>query len=281
MPNYISRGQSALDLRESQQSPEITVNTPFSHDAFLGETLIGIALGSPRDSPLPPLPPEDSEKYVPQKPKLSRWKSFGGLFGRKGLIRSASTSPYYASQPPPYHEPTPSITFQGQNVEASSVTHCYASCTESPLESLRQMQSTSPKRTPTMGSKSLRRKMSFKRSNSQRKGIHGGSRPNKKRSYTAPLPRSQEDGSKLQVNGGPLLQVEIPNVEMERYSVMFSNLLQPPTTSCLLARRQAHLEELDTGTLANEATDVVSGSVFMPGSFSRLRFKGTSSGRCR
>ncbi|KAI4212750.1 MAG: hypothetical protein LQ351_004643 [Letrouitia transgressa] len=48
------------------------------------------------------------------------------------------------------------------------------------------------------------------------------------------------------------LQVEIPNVEMERYSVMFSNVLQPirqPSPQrqpSLLARRQGQLGELKT-----------------------------------
>lgn len=261
MPNYMSRGQSALDLRESQQSPDDITNTPFNCDAFPGETLIGIALGSPRDCPLPPLPPEDPGKHVPQKPKVSRWKSLGGLFGKKGLTRSASTSPSSYSQHPPYREMTPSLTCQERNMEASGVTHFYASRAESPQESLGPSLTPSPKRTPTIGSKRLRRKMSFRRSNSQRKGIQGGSQPNRKRSHTAPILRPQEESPNFQLNGESLLQVEIPNVEMERYSVMFSNLLQPPTTSSLLARRQAHLEELYTGTPAQQVVDTVSNSI--------------------
>ncbi|KFY33074.1 hypothetical protein V494_07837 [Pseudogymnoascus sp. VKM F-4513 (FW-928)] len=47
----------------------------------------------------------------------------------------------------------------------------------------------------------------------------------------------------------PLLAVEIPTTEMERYSVMFSSLLDKkngpqPSTSGLLARRQATLDRL-------------------------------------
>lgn len=61
-----------------------------------------------------------------------------------------------------------------------------------------------------------------------------------------------------QLEGGSLLQVEIPNIELERYSVMFSSLLHPgqqPVPSrqpspnrqpSLLARRQANLQELST-----------------------------------
>jgi len=266
MPNHIGRGQSALDLRESRRSPVDISNTPSSRGVFPGEALIGIALGSPRDCPLPFLPPGDSERYVPQKPKVSKWKAFGGLFGRKGLTRSASTLP--DSQYSPFREMTPSLTCEERNMEPSGVTHCYASRVESPQDSWRPTLSPSPKRTPTVGSKNLRRKMSFKRSKSQGKGIQCGSQPNRKRSHTAPMPRPEEDGPNFRLNGESLLQVEIPNVEMERYSVMFSNLLEPPTTSSLMARRQAHLDELYTGAPAKEVVGTVSNSISYAWGFS-------------
>ncbi|KAL4723427.1 hypothetical protein ACLX1H_009924 [Fusarium chlamydosporum] len=44
-----------------------------------------------------------------------------------------------------------------------------------------------------------------------------------------------------------LLDVEIPNIKMDRYSVMFNSVLQPPqqgSASSLLARRQANLDHL-------------------------------------
>ncbi|RYP42309.1 hypothetical protein DL768_010358 [Monosporascus sp. mg162] len=43
---------------------------------------------------------------------------------------------------------------------------------------------------------------------------------------------------------GPLLNVEIPTVELERYSVMFSSVLNNPPSSNLLTRRQATLQQL-------------------------------------
>lgn len=46
---------------------------------------------------------------------------------------------------------------------------------------------------------------------------------------------------------GPFLDVEIPSVKMERYSIMFGNVLkQPNQASSLLARRQATLDRLKT-----------------------------------
>ena len=257
MPNYTSYAQSALDLQESVQSPEDTLGTLFSTDGFPGETYIGIALGSPRDNPLPPLPPEDMERYVPRKQKVSRWKSFSGLFGKKGLSRSVSASPCSYPQLPPYGETTATIAFDERRIEASSVACSHTSRAELLHGDLGSAQSLAPHRAAIVRNKSLRKKMSF-RSSSQRKGIQSGRRVNRERSHTTPLPRHQDDSPNLQLNAESLLQVEIPSVEMERYSIMFSNLLQPPTTSSLLARREAHLENLYTGAAAKDIEHTVS-----------------------
>ncbi|KAF1948046.1 hypothetical protein EJ02DRAFT_364666 [Clathrospora elynae] len=46
-------------------------------------------------------------------------------------------------------------------------------------------------------------------------------------------------------NGGPLLDISLPDITMERYSVMFGNLLQPTTNrSSLLERRQGNAEKV-------------------------------------
>ncbi|KAL1800607.1 hypothetical protein ACET3X_000949 [Alternaria dauci] len=46
-------------------------------------------------------------------------------------------------------------------------------------------------------------------------------------------------------DGGPLLDVSLPDITMERYSVMFGNLLQSdPSRSSLLARRQGNAEKV-------------------------------------
>jgi hypothetical protein len=51
---------------------------------------------------------------------------------------------------------------------------------------------------------------------------------------------------------GQMLDVDIPSIQLERYSVMFGSVLQKPTStaSSLLARRQATLDKLKT---VNEA----------------------------
>ena len=47
-------------------------------------------------------------------------------------------------------------------------------------------------------------------------------------------------------NSGRLLDVNIPSIEMERYSIMFGEVLRPQSASSLLARRQAALNRLKT-----------------------------------
>ena len=74
--------------------------------------------------------------------------------------------------------------------------------------------------------------------------------------------REEQQGSRMP--GPSLLQVEIPCVELERYSVMFGDVLEPqmrqskPQPS-LLARRQAHLEQLNTVAYSN--SEVCSSSI--------------------
>lgn len=53
-------------------------------------------------------------------------------------------------------------------------------------------------------------------------------------------------GSKTSTSlGGPLLDITLPDITMERYSVMFGNLLQSdPSRSSLLARRQGNAEKV-------------------------------------
>jgi hypothetical protein len=54
-----------------------------------------------------------------------------------------------------------------------------------------------------------------------------------------------QDSTASAGDGGPLLDVSLPDITMERYSVMFGNLLQSdPNRSSLLARRQGNTEKV-------------------------------------
>lgn len=189
---------------------------------------IGMAIGSPTHAPTAwnpqrfghahspsPDPTEVSMDRSPMPPKhKSKWKMFGGLFG--GGKKQA--------------------TVQAQNFYQL------------------QVQRTSTEQQPIRGWTTSEQHSSQKK-------------PDVTRANTAPtrfdLHHGQEnpeilvDGSRLEDNpqqrrnagGNLMLDVNIPSVEMERYSVMFGSLLSGPaaptaTTPNLLARRQATLDRL-------------------------------------
>ena len=210
---------------------------------------IGMAIGSPSHPPAAwrqskfeshawsqsPDPMEDSMDDsiapAPAKQKSSRWKILGGLFGGGKKQNSAQAQAFYQLQP------------EGQQQMLAEPGHVHFE--ESPE------------------SKPRRRG----RTNSERK--IGRKKPDMKRSNTAPQqfdlepsrvrpanPQITLDGGPIVDNviqrepadGGLMLNVDIPSVEMERYSVMFGGLLpkSPGLHSSLLARRQATLDKLKT-----------------------------------
>ncbi|KAJ1331610.1 hypothetical protein MN608_05070 [Microdochium nivale] len=73
---------------------------------------------------------------------------------------------------------------------------------------------------------------------------------------TPPMPSLFVDSSDVldpQDKSSGLLDVSIPSIELERYSVMFEKVLNPSRTS-LLSRRQGALEQLKTVDEANEVS---------------------------
>ena len=180
----------------------------------------------------------DSYIAAPSRQKASKWKIFGGLFvGNKR--NAASPQAFYQLQP------------EGAVVQTTVET----ACTESgePIKS-------SMKRTKTRGRKNDRRKPSVK--GLQTGPLNFDFQASGGGKAAAGAPAVTLDGTplkvhydKIQANGGPLLSVEIPSVQMERYSVMFGSLLQNngSSSSSLLARRQA---TLDRFKIANEELDL-------------------------
>ncbi|KAL8845747.1 MAG: hypothetical protein Q9221_009109 [Calogaya cf. arnoldii] len=245
------------------------------------EMMIGVALGSPGKSPLPSLPPEDSiswtsgscelQNHTTSRPndqeglhsKASRWKTFGGFFGK----RSAS-----ASSPQPF-ENRPSPLGAHKNHDANQLL-------QSSLERHAILNTPSGPQRDWIGSgqlasqpdrerRTLRKKPSLKRTQLARKQMRDAESPSfpetnkmtdhREGSSNRPHEDAPLGSSVRQARAkASLLQVDIPNIELERYSVMFSSLLQPcqqPSTSrqpspnrqpSLLARRQASLQELQT-----------------------------------
>ncbi|KAK8171332.1 hypothetical protein BKA80DRAFT_260112, partial [Phyllosticta citrichinensis] len=102
-------------------------------------------------------------------------------------------------------------------------------------------------------------------------------------STTAPPPTIEEDGltPAQRAATSPLLNVDIPNVEMERYSIMFGNVLNRERSSNLLQRRQGNQDVLN---LLDSESLRVSRFTSMRRSVSlrfRKRGKLTNSGRQR
>lgn len=244
------------------------------------EIVIGLALGSPGQSPLPPLPPDDRDvdvSYACDSPentpgalgtiteinageqaikrKGSKWKTFGSFFGRKD---SASRGPQASSfyQLDRVHEQGPAKQHHTQN--------------QSEINALRRKRANPSRsnrtRTDSSNCTSKGENSGLLRGNSSRK--KGLWRRNAKETNLESLRlysalSAHADGEDLQTSPlapqtawrrpvASLLQVEIPNVELERYSVMFGDVLdfspkikrQSRTQPSLLARRQRQMEEL-------------------------------------
>ena len=239
--------------------------------AHAEDLYIGMALGSPSQvppnrvqSPLPPLPAEAEENdptsvisgspspfvsdhTLPKSGDLSKqktkWKMFGGLFGKKTASSAVSpASPHYHSQ----------LTSLG-GLESDPRTFYSHRSMDRELKKTTDL--TSPNKTSGKGTDGTKNKF-LQRHRPQNLNIQ----PNLSRANTAPILQSDErsptpppkdltgqsDLRFSQVDSGPMmLQVEIPNVAMDRYSVMFGSVLKPREPS-LLIRRQAQLENLKT-----------------------------------
>ncbi|RDW67314.1 uncharacterized protein DSM5745_09180 [Aspergillus mulundensis] len=209
----VSRGRDFGENPEPQArefdfrvtSPPIEATTSDTH-LGVDESMIGIALGSPRlleqhniapqvQRMPPPTPPEDERPKSPLQRKPSKWKKIGGLFRAKNAVAPNATKPFYqihATNEGPVQESTHSVDYKSRRragtrtapIENTEVWPCLASENEATAH----QQASKP-------------------------------------------------------NPGSFLQVEIPQVEMERYSVMFGGLLNNERPS-LLARRSKTLDNL-------------------------------------
>jgi hypothetical protein len=217
---------------------------------------IGMALGSPSQQPMTwqspspfestarsSSPDEQASSPVPSRQKSRRWKLLGGLFGNKK--QTASTpQPFYHLQPDP--------------VQQRVVGEDYDSFGEPPVSSTRKLEKSENRGRANSERQSEKVKPDMRRANTVPTNFDWQD-PERERMKVpqvtldgAPITRNQS------INGGLMLDVDIPSIQMERYSVMFGSVLQKPTntSSSLLARRQATLEKLKTvnETLASKVS---------------------------
>lgn len=245
--------------------------------------LIGRAHGRSYDGPLPPLPPEErsavhATSCVPpdsyftaqqrtseagpesEKSRMTKRRPLGGLFGRR--FASSPGVPTSQALPSPEEEfPKPRRVRQPE-------VECRQRIEDQPTHAQEALVLPSPQSMPphfTLPSKhipvisplvpSVVGAQTFR---PEIKLSVPPTRPQLQRSQTCPIAEQRDkspmpppkdtgvnpDFATLQLNEGSLLQVEIPSVQLERYSVMFENVLKRPSSSSLLARRHEHFKDL-------------------------------------
>ncbi|KAL8778487.1 MAG: hypothetical protein Q9194_001974 [Teloschistes cf. exilis] len=255
------------------------------------EVMIGVALGSPGHSPLPSLPPEEaswtctspdqttqasnqSQHRDTSRPKGSRWRTLGGLLSKRydsgqylaaashksdhGLPATAPHDSYYQVQKSHLSTTDPNVkAFTTSQNSNNSPGECIGPA-HLPVAENREkknvLRKTSLRRHHFARRKPTEAEVSSMPAAKNISGLHQAS----PRSAAMEL-RKGQNGIQANPLGGSLLQVEIPNIELDRYSVMFSSLLEPTEQSSvrtrqpsrqrqpsLLARRQVHLQGLDT-----------------------------------
>ena len=171
------------------------------------------------------------------KPKGSRWKMLGGLFGAGR--KNSEPQPFYQLQPEPAHQVT---------IEADTSNFVEPNVEKRPK----------PRgRTLTTSERKAERKPDMTRSKTlpvdAKHNVTGANHAPEITINGSHNFENAEYGHNHKSQG--LLNVDIPTIQMERYSIMFGSVLQkaPTTTtgsSALLARRQATLDKLKT---VNEA----------------------------
>ncbi|CRL17434.1 unnamed protein product [Penicillium camemberti] len=190
--------------------PDEAIQTTRSGRTQTEEHMIGIALGSPglltKDEPLPP-PRFDTSIFAERDPahKPSKWKKIGGFFKAKNALTSLPDS--------------------AQESEVKPQSNNY--------------------KLPEKPQKARLRKNSMEewpKIEIDPRNMPGRSIQTPQRSRTLSLgnkpPKVEPSTQRL------LLSVDIPDVQMERYSVMFSDVVNKNQKPSLLARRARTLDNL-------------------------------------
>ena len=234
----------------------------FSNQApsYSEDMAIGLALGSPSQNLFPPLrqdAPESMLSFANRAPisfvssqsdtredanveeavkQRGRWKMFGGLFGKRAPPNPVSpASPFYNLQSPASHI----VNIESQPLPVENVP-------SRNMAELRKEQQTTSRDLDLMRAATRKKVLSKKRKEDTKPEVrktrttnffHAG-----RKSPKTPI----GDGDSPTLETKPMmLRVDIPDVSMDRYSIMFSQVLKPEQPS-LMVRRQAQLGRLKT-----------------------------------
>lgn len=210
---------ASFDFRVTAPPDEVFPSKKGENDSPGGVPRIGVALGSPSmldsrdDLPAPRFNTEIfSQEQVVQPPlprKSSKWRKIGGLFKAKHALAMPIDEP----------KPLPKLPAPKKNTEQSTGPTLPQNSTEEwPIIQV----NSKPAPVDNNSSHERRGKLSL-----------SGRKANKD--------RPSEKGPK---STGLLLEVDIPNVQMERYSVMFSQVMKKNQRPSLLARRSKTLDNV-------------------------------------
>ncbi|KAL8747930.1 MAG: hypothetical protein Q9190_000254 [Brigantiaea leucoxantha] len=219
-------------------------------------------------------PRRQENKKKPTYEKSGRWRVFGGGFGLRGFVHPSSALPLHGQSGKQQGSRSSFLrSRQGRpSYEKDSLYLGNGSALSSPQYGSAPPRISSDTASKIQSSKAtgIQRKVSLRRrlfselrpeasAASEGRTLRQAAESHQENTGTDGLgwdhnnPRTHGD-RKLQLEPGPLLQIEIPSVELERYSVMFSSVLQPtrqpspkpqaqPQPS-LLSRRRDRLERL-------------------------------------
>lgn len=208
---------SSFDFRVTAPPDEVLPSSAGANGSPGGIPRIGVALGSPsmldsRDNLPPPrfnteIFSRDQVDQPPLPRKSSKWKKIGGLFRAKNALAMPVDEP---KVPPKQH-------ISKQKGEESNKTAQRRGSTEE-WPKIEVDSTAAPGGPNTSPQRSRKFSLSGKKSNK---------------------PQPPEKGEK-----GRLLEINIPDVQMERYSVMFSQVMNKNQRPSLLARRSKTLDNL-------------------------------------
>lgn len=204
---------SSFDFRLTAPPEEAIPSSAGWGGSPLGPKMIGIALGSPRmlDSQKGLPPPRFTTSIFAQPPtrqpppRKSKWKKIGGIFRAK----NAHASPTQTVTPDKGRYPGPY---------------------ETPLANKKHIKR-------RKGSTEEWPRIEVDPTNTEDKH----SSPQRSRKSSLSTGRPHRDRTECQ---WPRLDVNVPDIQMERYSVMFSNVMNKNQRPNLLARRAKTLDSL-------------------------------------
>ena len=256
--NVVGSATGAHQRANHDNAPSLEIKVPqlqeYEPRQNSDDIIIGLALGSPGQTPPPPMPWDDKDvgvsrdvdvSYIRNSPerrqvdlgtvteigsggqharkKGNRWRSLGGIFGKRDSgSRVQEAPPFYQLDKVPEQQSVNS-PFTQDHSEAKTLRRKRADSSRSKTE-MDSSQST------TKGNYNglLRRNSSRKKGLRQRKFEE--TKPEVYRQHNklpthAEVENPEPPPAVLRRPMASLLQVEIPNVELDRYSVMFGDLL--------------------------------------------------------